>query len=118
MGGLSIEADDREIEAGGRVSFDYFVSNAGPGEAEDVPVGFFLSEDAIYSEDDVFVEAEDVSVDEDETEDEGEQVTIPGSVAPGCYQLLVVVDYADVNYADVLDEAKDQVVARRLSIIR
>ena len=91
-----LERGDDEVEPGDRVSIEYAVRNSGPVGASDVAVGFFLSTDDRFSDDDTFLEAEDLgTVSSGETDEETEQVTVPASAAPGCYRLLVVVDYDD-----------------------
>lgn len=92
----TVEPGDVETSPGENITVEYTVSNSGGAEAEDVPVGFYLSTDATLSADDSFLEREDVSVDPYDTEDESEQVGLPGSVPAGCYKLLVVVDDLDV----------------------
>ena len=111
--GATVEPGDVETSPGANITVEYTVSNAGGAEAEDVPVGFYLSTDAILSADDSFLEREDVSVDAYDTEDESEQVSLPGSIPAGCYKLLVVVD--DLNVFNETNES-DNVAAVDLAI--
>ncbi len=91
-----LERGDDEVEPGDRPSLEYAVRNSGPVGASNVAVGFFLSDDDRFSDDDTFLEAENLgTVSSGETDEETEQVTIPLDTAPGCYRLLLVVDYDD-----------------------
>jgi len=100
----TVEPGDVETSAGENITIEYTVTNSGGAEAEDVPVGFYLSVDTNLSSDDIFLEREEVTVDANETEDENEQVGLPVAVAAGCYEVLVVVDdlnvFAETNESD------------------
>ncbi len=93
---ITASAEDDSGEAGDRVTLDYTVTLTGAKEIEDVPVGFYFSEDQTLSDDDVFSEREDVDAESDEPESDNEQIDIPESLDPGEYFLLVVVDDLDV----------------------
>ena len=88
----ALESNDRQAEAGDRVTVDYVVRNRSNVEIEDIRVGFYLSTDRTFSSDDTFLEEEEVDVDENESEDDSEQVSLPTSVADGDYFFLTVLD--------------------------
>ena len=91
----SLEASDRVSDPGDRVSVDYVVRNDGPIDVDDLPVGFYLSEDRAFDDGDVFLESEEVDVDAGDVEPEFEQVPLPDGIAPGDYFFLVVLDPRD-----------------------
>jgi len=109
----TVEPGDVETSPGENITVEYTVTNSGGAEAEDVPVGFYLSSDATLSADDSFLEREDVSLDANESEDENEQVGLPSNVPAGCYKLLVLVDDLDV-FAEANES--DNVAAVALAI--
>ena len=92
----TLEAKDRQAAAGDRITLDYVVRNGGPDEVDDPVIGFYLSTDALFSDDDIFLEAEESSdLEGFESDDENEQVPLPGSLAAGDYFVLVVADPFD-----------------------
>lgn len=91
-----VEPGDSPASPGDNITIEYTVYNGGSSEAEDVPVGFYFSTDTVFDADDIFIEAEDVSLDEFESEDESEQIGLPGSLPNGSHYILAFVDYPKV----------------------
>ena len=92
----SVEAGDSPAAPGDFIQMEYVVSNSGSSEAEDVPIGFYFSTDTTFDGNDIFIEAEDVSLDEFDTESESEQITLPGSLPNGQGYILIYADYLGV----------------------
>ena len=85
-----------QIEAGDDVNIEFQIGNAGTDEADEFLLGYFLSTDSTFSNDDIFLEEEEAEdLDAGDIEDEDEEVTIPADVADGDYFALVVADYTD-----------------------
>ena len=89
---ISASAEDSSGEAGDRVTLDHTVTLTGAEEIEDISVGVYFSTDQTLNSNDVFSEREEVDAESDEPESGNEQIDIPGSLEPGDYFLLVVID--------------------------
>lgn len=93
----SVRPEALNVSAGGRLTIDYTVRNAGAGEAEDCDAGIYLSVDRVLDAGDIFLEDDSIpDLDPFETEAENEQVTIPSGTATGQYYVLIFVDYESV----------------------
>ena len=92
----ALEPGDEFAEAGDRVQVEYVAQNFGNFDVDDPVVGFYLSEDEAFGDDDTFLESETLSdLDAGETDEESEEVPLPDNVADGEYFLLVVMDPFD-----------------------
>ncbi|QLE00117.1 T9SS type A sorting domain-containing protein [Galbibacter sp. BG1] len=88
-----LESNDRNANAGDRISLEYTIRNNGNVEVDDPVVGFYLSNDQTFDSNDILLETEDVSdLDPYESDDEGEQVPLPSNVNSDYYYILVVAD--------------------------
>lgn len=87
---ISMALEDTSASSGGNVSLDYTVWNTSSEEVE-TTVAFYLSADATFDAGDTFLESEGISIDENESESDSEQVGLP-SVANGSYYVLAYVD--------------------------
>lgn len=83
-------------ESGSRVTVDYVVRNASPIEADDVPVGFYFSNDNVLDAGDRLLESEDIDIDPYESEGDSEQFRIPSNLTVGNYFLIVAVNESGV----------------------
>ena len=97
------ELEETTAAPGDRVSFDYTVENRGQADVGDVTIGFYLRPINAPRSEWIPLGSEVVgNVEAGESEDESEQVTIPATVAPAQYALLVVAD--DDNAIEESDE--------------
>ncbi|MEP0545591.1 MAG: CARDB domain-containing protein [Rhodothermales bacterium] len=80
-------------DAGAEVEVSYTIANEGGEEAGESQVAFYFSTDRFLSSNDVLAEREDVDdLDADGSEDSDSDITVPNSLDPGDYFLLVVAD--------------------------
>ena len=92
----ALEPGDEFAEAGDRVQVEYVAQNSGNFDVDDPVVGFYLSENEAFGDDDTFLESETLSdLDAGETDEESEEVPLPDGVEDGEYFLLVVMDPFD-----------------------
>ena len=91
----ALEPGDEVAEAGERVTVEYVARNDGNVDVDDPTVAFYLSDDAAFSDDDQFLESEDLSdLDAGESDEENEQFALP-NVPDGEYFVLTVIDPFD-----------------------
>ncbi len=88
--------EDPQADPGDNVSVEFTLFNGGSEDAEDFLIGYYLSDDPVWSPDDLFIEDEGIgNVEAGEVEDESEQLTVP-SVSDGDYYIVIVADSANV----------------------
>ncbi|MFN3243603.1 MAG: CARDB domain-containing protein [Planctomycetota bacterium] len=87
---IAMSLEDASASSGGNFSLDYTVWNTSSEEVE-TEVAFYLSADPVFDSGDTFLEDEGISIDENDSESDSEQVTLP-PVANGGYYVLAFVD--------------------------
>lgn len=109
------DLDETQAPPGGRVSFDYTVFNAGPTAAQEVEMGYFLAAIGAPPSDWVLLEDENVGdIGGNDSDDEGDEVTIPLNTAPGMYAIEICADYR--NRIEEEDETNNCRGAGRITI--
>ena len=107
--------DETTAAPGGRVSFDYGVQNQGRSGVGDVRIGFYLRPINAPPSEWIPLGSETVgNVEAGETENENEEVTIPQTVPPARYALLVVAD--DGNAIEEFNETDNVLGAGLITI--
>ncbi len=112
---VDTELDETTAAPGGRVSFDYGVQNQGRSGVGDVTTGFYLRPINAPPSEWIPLGSEVVgNVEAGETENENEEVTIPQTVPPARYALLVVAD--DGNAIEEFNETDNVLGAGLITI--
>ena len=87
------DLEDETVVAGGRISIEYDVVNAGRADVGDFEAAFYLALINRPPSEWVLLERETIGgLDAGETQDESEQVTIPSNTPPGEYGIIVILD--------------------------
>lgn len=90
-------SEDPSGAPGDRPSLEYTVANIGNADAGESSTCFYFSTDPTLSSDDVLSECENLGdLDAGDTNDEGEQITVPSGLTPGAYFIIFSLDDSDV----------------------
>ena len=89
----SASAEPASAEPGDEIEVTYTLGNSGSEDARESQVAFYFSRDRNLSSNDVLAERTDADeADAGDSDDSDEDVTVPNSLEPGDYFLLVVAD--------------------------
>ena len=89
----SASAEPQSADAGAEISVSYTLANQGSEQAGESQLGFYFSTNATLSSNDVLATREDVdAVDANDSTDDDAELTVPNSLAPGDYFIIVAAD--------------------------